>query len=256
MKKINIIIFASALAITTFFSSCDNKSDIPSQPDSALESTAADEITTKAQPKINDAENEFATESDPQAAEKTTEGETSESSQGQSSTASDSEQSVRETDDDQLIAKAQDFFETACRTNWDFHVGCPYNLDYGTIIENSLGWQFYLVTDEEINSLADIEADYCKVFSDSYPNDLSEIFIEQDGRVYALDGERGSNIFYTGSVITAVTNQTDTEIFFTVENSYSADDYTGGGPYTETADFSVVIEEDGSWRAGVFTLPY
>lgn len=160
------------------------------------------------------------------------------------------------TSDEELIAAGQELFKSACDVNWKFHVGCPYTLDYESVAENSMGWQFYLITDEGINSLADVEADYHKVFSDAYPNDLSEIFMEHDGRLYALDGGRGGNVYYIDSVITEVQQRLDNEIIFNVENRYSGDDYTGEGEYTENAEFSAVIDENGTWRAGLFTLPY
>jgi hypothetical protein len=163
---------------------------------------------------------------------------------------------IQSEDDSELLKKAQDLFDTACVTDWNFHVGCPYNLDFNTYIENNFGWQFYLVTDDNINSLDDVKADYFKVFSSSYGCDLEQIYMEENGRVYALNGERGSNIFYIRSEVTAVRQKTDTEIFFTVTNYYSGDDYNIDESYEETADFSAVIGDNGKWYAGEFTLPY
>ncbi|MBR6792253.1 MAG: hypothetical protein IKM49_03925 [Ruminococcus sp.] len=159
-------------------------------------------------------------------------------------------------DDNTVLSEAQKLFEMACDTEWKFHVGCPYKLDPTQYVTNNFGWEFYLVTDSGINSVADVEQDYYKVFSESYGNDLSELYMEKNGRVYALDGARGGDIYYTGSKITEIKSRTDTEIFFTVENYYSGDDFTGEGAYTEKTEFSAVIGKDGAWRAGEFTLPY
>lgn len=158
--------------------------------------------------------------------------------------------------DEELIAAAQQFYGNACRVNWNYHVGCPYSLDYESSIQNDLGWEYFLVTSEGINSLADVEADYFKVFSEKYGSDLSELYMEKDGRVYAFDGARGMDIYYKGSQITSIKNKTEGELFFEVEHTYSGSDFGGEGEYTETGYFSVVISEDGSWRAGQFTLPY
>ena len=48
----------------------------------------------------------------------------------------------------------------------------------------------------------------------------------------------------------------ENEIFFTVENYYSGDDFSGEGNITKSAVFSAVISPDGSWRAGKFSLTY
>lgn len=173
-----------------------------------------------------------------------------------SETASDGGGALNEVSDEELIAKAQKLFEDACNTSWKYHVGCPYNLDYEQYVENDLGWLYYLVTDSGVDSLDDVLADYGKVFSDKYENDLGELYIEKDGRLYAFDGARGSDIYYESSEITKVKEKNDGEILFEVENRYSGDDYGQEGEITKTADFSAVISEDGTWKAGKFTLPY
>ena len=161
-----------------------------------------------------------------------------------------------EMDDDELLYIAQQLYDTSCEMYWNFHVGCPYNLDHESFTENQYGWQYYLIIDEGINSLADVERDYHTIFSDIYPNELNELFIESDGRVYALDGGRGANIYYDHSEVNKIVSKTENEIFFTVEVFYKGDDYTGTGPYSVEQDFSVVINEDGNWFTGLFTLPY
>lgn len=161
-----------------------------------------------------------------------------------------------ELSDATLIAAAQALFESACRTEWNYTVGCPYTVDYNSYIENEFEWQFYKITDSDITSFADIEEDYYKVFSSEYPNKLAELYKEKDGAVYALCGERGSDLYYVESVITGITAKNDSEIIFTVENHYSGNDFTGAEPYSETEEFSAVIYDDGTMRAGRFTLPY
>lgn len=161
-----------------------------------------------------------------------------------------------ELSDADLINAAQRLYESACTVNWNFHVGCPYSLSYEDYVENELQWQYYLVTSDGINSIADVEADYYKVFSDSYENDLSELYIEKDGRVYALDGARGSNIYYENSKITSIKERSENEIIFEVESYYNSDDYGVEGDVTKKSEFSAVISKDGTWKAGAFTLPY
>jgi len=161
----------------------------------------------------------------------------------------------KDTDESKIIAAAQELYENACKTEFYYHVGCPYNLDYNSHVENEYGWQYYLVTDEGYTSIADVEKDYYKIFAEERGNDLSEIYIEQDGRLYALDGARGANIFYENSEVTGITEKTDDKITFTVDNHYSGDDMNPDAPVTETEQFSVIIK-NGEWRVSEFYLPY
>lgn len=154
-----------------------------------------------------------------------------------------------------LIAAAQQLFESACNTSWKFSVGCPYEIDTEQYVENSYGWQFWLITEAGISSIDDVKADYHRVFSSAYPDHIDETFIEQDGRVYCLSGARGSNIFYQGSEIISVDGRDGSEIFFTVRNYYDGSDWDNES-YYEDKQFSAVEESDGALRAGVFILPY
>ncbi len=163
---------------------------------------------------------------------------------------------ISQQDDRVLIAAAQALFESACRTQWDYTVGCPYNIDSGDIIENKFGWQFCRITDSGINSLADVENDYYKVFSSRYPNQLGELYIEQNGSVYVTSGARGMDLYYSTSQITGIESRTDDEIFFTVENFYTGSDFNSSEAYSKTETFSVVIDSSGTWKAGQFRLPY
>ncbi len=160
-----------------------------------------------------------------------------------------------DTDDSEIISAGQKLYENACETEFRYHVGCPYNLDYNTYIENQYGWPYYLVTDEGYTSIADVERDYYKIFAEERGNDLSEIYMEQDGKLYALDGARGANVFYESSEVTGIIEKTDNKIVFSVDNHYTGDDRNPETPLTETEKFSVVIK-DGEWRVAEFYLPY
>jgi len=162
---------------------------------------------------------------------------------------------INQNDDKELISVATDMYKLACETEWNYHIGCPYKLDYESTVEGDFGWQYSLVDEPSITSFADVEKDYYKVFSEKYGNDLDELFIEKDGNVYALAAERGSDIFYQGFKITEVSENTGSEVFFTVENYYDA---SSGDPHiipVETSTFSIV-KDGNSWRAGEFKLPY
>lgn len=153
-----------------------------------------------------------------------------------------------------LIAAAQALYESAHETNLKFSIGCPYPVDTDTYVEGDYGWQYYLVTQSGINSVADVKADYHRVFSEKYPDHIDETYIDSNGRVYCLCGQRGTNIFYIESEIISLDGKTDDELFFTVRDYYDGSDW-GGEETIEDRTFSVVIDPDGTWRAGSFTLP-
>lgn len=158
--------------------------------------------------------------------------------------------------DSTLIAAAQELYDLACETMWKYTVGCPYELDENDTIETDYNWIFYRVKDEHIKSLKDVVDDYYKVFSRRYPNDLNEIYIDSDGAVYAMAGERGMNLYYKESKVISLEKRGSDEIFFKVESYYDGDDFEPDRKSSKTDDFSVVIEDDGSWHIGQFSLPY
>ena len=154
------------------------------------------------------------------------------------------------------MAAAERLFDSACNTEWDFKFDMPFEVDSTQYIENEFGWRYSLITTPGINSLADVENEYNKVFSSKYPNTLSENFCEQNGRVYGFTGGRGSNIFYSASKVTSVDSIGEDEILFTVTSYFDGSDINGSAPYQVEDEFSAVIDENGVWHAGKFTLPY
>ena len=163
--------------------------------------------------------------------------------------------SPSEADDTALIAAGQALFESACRTEWNFTVGCPYDIDLNYFVENNLGWQFYKITDSRIKSLSDVENDYHKVFSEKRADQLSSLYIEKNGTMYAFCGNRGSDIYYSSSKVTGIKSRSDSEIVFTVDNYYDGSDF-GDAAYSTTVEFSVAIGSDNVWKAENFSLPY
>lgn len=157
--------------------------------------------------------------------------------------------------DESVLEAAQMMFDKACETEWSFTVGSPYSLDFSQYIENEFKWRYYLITADGINSLDDVRDDYHKIFSESYADTLDEVFIEQNGHAYCLNGERGSYYFYEKSEVTEITGRSDGEIRFKVVHSYSGDG-PDGGPYSEEEDFVIVKDSDGAWRVSKFRLPY
>lgn len=274
MKRKYIAILAAFAALTVLAACSDKGKDnisesSASKAESSEAETAAEEET---QPDPLDPNRTTEAEKEPET-EAVTESEETTDSEDATETATEAETEPQsevpvdengavviepeaELTDEELMNAAQTLYESACRVNWNYHVGCPYSLDYESYVENDLGWQFFLVTAEGVDSVADVEADYFKVFSEKYGSDLSELYMESDGRVYAFDGARGMDIYYEGSEIKSIKERNDGEIVFEVEHSYSGSDILGEGRHTKTSEFSAVISEDGTWRAGLFTLPY
>lgn len=162
---------------------------------------------------------------------------------------------VEEQSEQELIAVGLALFKSACQTEWDYTVGSPYELDTSITAQNKYGWDCYLVITDGVNSLADVRADYHKIFSENYADNLDETFTEANGRVYCLNGARGADIFYEKSVITAINSRSESEISFTVQNSYSGDDF-GGEAHAESDEFVISADSDGKWRVSVFRMPY
>ncbi|MDE5570239.1 MAG: hypothetical protein K2I82_06245 [Ruminococcus sp.] len=162
---------------------------------------------------------------------------------------------VAEKSEPELIAAALALFQSACKTEWDYTVGSPYEIDMNQTAQNQFGWDCYLITTEGINSLADVRADYHKVFSENYADSLDEVFTEVNGHVYCLNGTRGADIFYEKSVFVSIDSRSESEIAFTVQNSYSGDDF-GGNAYNTQDEFVISIDSDGAWRVAKFRMPY
>ncbi|NLT09756.1 MAG: hypothetical protein GXY08_09660 [Ruminococcus sp.] len=159
-------------------------------------------------------------------------------------------------EDTVLISAAQTLFESACRTEWKYTVGCPYELDPADYVENEFGWQYHRIKNDSIKSMDDLRADYNKVFSGRYPDQLSDIYVEENGSVYAMEAARGRDLYYTDSRITGIKSKSDDEIVFTVENNYTGTDFEPDKPVTQTEEFSVIIDNNGTWKVGQFRLPY
>lgn len=252
MKRILLSIAALALAATAV--SCSGKKT------GKADTNNANSNTTTAASAQSGTETETATTSTTTAVTTTTNTSKPTSAETPYEINSDGavvfSEDISKSDDKLLIEAAQALFESACRTEWNFTVGCPFKTDDKFIETGASNWRYYHVSDSDIKSFADVEKAYHKVFSDRYTNkQLSMLYVEEDGEVYALCGVRGSDIYYTSSEITGIKERTKDEITFSVENHYSGSDY-GDGAVTEVNDFSVVIGSDNVWKAGVFTLPY
>ncbi len=245
MKKIYALM--AAMAVMATVTACDKKNDNNNGgTESTPVATTAENGDISATEAENGVETEAVTES---VTEAPTEAETEELTMPEDVSAFEAAL------DEDVIAAAQQLFEKACETEWNFTVGSPYPLDTSEYFSNKYGWQFYLITAEGINSIADVKADFHNVFSKDYKDTLDELYMEQGGRVYCLNGARGSDIFYEGSEVVGITGRDEGEIRFKVVDSYNGASF-GGEAYTEEREFVIVKESDGKWKVSEFKLPY
>ena len=135
----------------------------------------------------------------------------------------------------------------------------------GNVIEKEYNWKVkengedlgYLIKNPEIKSIDDVLEEYYKIFSNRYPNDIRDAYIEYNGNLYVLSGNRGYNISYKDSHVSEFQRIEGDEIFFTVENSYYDNiPYEEDGFSIKKETFSVIVQPDGSWKVGQFRLPY
>ncbi len=154
-----------------------------------------------------------------------------------------------------LMAAAEALFYSAIANEMDFRHNPTFIFDSSLYIEDSFGLKYYKITDDGINSYADILDRYHKVFSEKYNSDLSGKYKEYDGNVYCRPGGRGSHIYYSTSKIVSVDSKTEGAISFTVEDHYDGTNIDGSEPYSEKNEFSIEYDRNGVWRVVKFTLP-
>ncbi len=98
---------------------------------------------------------------------------------------------------------------------------------------------------------------YFDVFAVSqHSGDLDGQFQMIDDKLYRLCGDRGLDITYVSSEITALTDRTEDCLTFTVVSTY-CEPYNGSedGVTTEQTDVFTLVLEDGQWKVGTFTMP-
>ena len=170
--------------------------------------------------------------------------------------------SAGNTENAELIAKAQKFYENAIDTDLKYGRFAPehFNIDTLNCFEQVNGPYLSNVYDVTLDEL---RAQYHEVFSDRYAeNDatIEKYYCIYNGQLCWLTGNPGVELYLESTTVTKVLRRTDDEIFFAVERHYSdfrhVDIEGDFEPYTETDEFSAVIQPDGSWKVGKFHNPY
>ncbi|MGN0614152.1 MAG: hypothetical protein ACI4JB_09685 [Porcipelethomonas sp.] len=213
------------------------------------DSSAASEELDKAEEETSSSSQENEQEN---ISESSKDDESPESSAGADSTAGESTESQGsgqgedyESGIDGMTETAQAQFEKSCRTQWEYLMDCPYELDYDDMYGNA-------VRVKNVNSISEVMEDYGEVFIGDRP-ELLEKYIETRDGLYCYDGGRGANIEYQGTDLITVKVDGDTAEFTAV--SHYTDPSTGEqAPDVENS--FVMVYTDGVWKTSVFTLPY
>lgn len=161
-----------------------------------------------------------------------------------------------------LYQEAQALYEQISLTGFE--------MDSSDTLEKD-GMVYFKVTDSRFRDYDSFYSYLNKYFTKDFIDE--EILAESnlrfaksdDGGLYVLDGNRGTNIFFAGYVMT-VDSQTDKEILFTSTAYYTIDTpneaeifYTAPEDpenyTTKTYQFDM-IQEDGSWKFDNFYLFY
>ncbi|MBQ8435579.1 MAG: hypothetical protein IJX24_06190 [Oscillospiraceae bacterium] len=244
MKK--IIAVSAALLCMLSFSACDiiEKAELESPVSSEADINENADKESDSESEKNDAEDIVEEEDDADLSD--SEVNSDENTQEKSDTDSDTADTQDEQDSDKSIEEiGQELFDKSCETQWKYLLGCPYETDYNDM-------NGYAVRIVGVNSLDEIEAEYCEVFAQ--PSDeLYEKYFEADGGIYCYDGGRGSNISYISTDLVLEICDDEKAVFTAV--SHYADPQTGESEEDVENTF-VIIYTDGQWKTSEFTLPY
>lgn len=147
--------------------------------------------------------------------------------------------------------QAQQIYENAASTYFIYQASSGMGFTYDT--SDTIGdgsWQ--RVTN--YSTIEEAEAGYYEVFAQAgHETDLDAQFQMSDGKLYRLCGDRGSDISYQSSAVTALTGSTADTLTFSVVSSYQFPDETEA---TQKESVLTLVYERGAWRVGTFTMPY
>ncbi len=119
--------------------------------------------------------------------------------------------------------------------------------------ENGMYW--YEVDPTKYTSYNDLKKELDEVFTsaitDAYLSNFR--YVENGGKLYTMDAARGSDISYQSHEMTLVKEASADKAV--IEQTVFRKDATSGNAYTETLDFTMVIE-DGKYKVSSFVFPY
>lgn len=165
---------------------------------------------------------------------------------------------------DFLTAEQQKLYRAAEYAYSRITVSTGFSPDAAKMYDAGDGWVYYL--DNGFKTYAELESYLLQIFtapivdmllrSDPHPP-----YIEHDGKLYCLDGARGTNIFYVNSTFekgSADANKIDFYIVGHFSNgTVPSEDGTSDGSHLTEEKFPITMEKTaGGWRFSSFTLPY
>ena len=147
------------------------------------------------------------------------------------------------------VAQAQQMYEKAAQTYYTYLCSSS-GFTYDT--EDTIADDYVRIT--SCDTLEDAEAPYYAVFAKSaHASDFDGMLEMSEDKLYGRMGDRGADISYVSSAVTALTASTSSQLTFAVTSRY--EDPEDGSASTKEDTFTLVLE-DGSWRVGQFTMPY
>lgn len=150
---------------------------------------------------------------------------------------------------EEWCTQAQQIYTTAASTYFTYLCSSDgFTYDSSDVIEDN--WM--RVT--SCNTLEEATAEYYSVFAQTgHETDLDGQFRMVDDKLYRLCSDRGADISYVNSKVTALTSSTSDTLTFTVVSTYQFPDETE--QTTQEEVFTLVFERS-AWRVGQFTMPY
>lgn len=150
---------------------------------------------------------------------------------------------------DEWVAEAQNIYTTAASTYFTYLCssgGFDYDMD--DVVDGN----WFHVTN--CDTLEEAGAEFYSVFSEAaHESDLDGQLQLIDDKVYRLCGDRGADISYVSSKVTALTDSTADTLTFSVTSTYQ---YPEEDEITTKDDVFTLVFERGVWRVGQFTMPY
>lgn len=144
----------------------------------------------------------------------------------------------------QWLAEAQELYMKGCDLAFRYLcTGSEFPIDRENL--EIIDKTYFLTT---CGSFEEATAPYYELFSKEYHgSDFEGLLLEQNGRLYAARAVRGMDMTYLSSQVEKLVSVSDEEAVFSVTIEYEEGE--------SAAEFSLV-QENGEWKIGRFTLPY
>jgi len=153
--------------------------------------------------------------------------------------------------DSELISQAESKAEDQYLYLYGLYQGAAYGADYDAEpYVDSTGKEWYPVSNQNIQSIADLQADFSKRLSTSasIPNSALAHYREEDGQLYTDCEEIKDDRTYQSISITGVSSRTESQAVLTGEINRRD---SSGNSYSEPFTYIMVPDSDG-WKCSAF----